>query len=101
MPLDAKHLADEFSPKLVEILESRKQQIIDSAGSLPRKLAIKMAWPTVIDEVPALTQSMVELLIWKFGDMTVDQLIESIDSIKKSMPTRTGIPAIKPRVDVQ
>ena len=96
MPLDTKHLADEFSPKLVELLEARKAQIVDAAGGLPRKLAVKMAWPTMIAEVPNLTETLIELLIWKFGEMTVEELIKAVDSLKKSTRTRTGIPPIKP-----
>jgi len=94
MPLDAKHFADEIAPKLVAILEERKADIIAAAGGFPRRAAVKMAWPTLIGEIPPLTESLVELLAWKFGDMTVNDLVNALDSIKKSAKTRIDLPPV-------
>ncbi len=94
MKLDSQQLVEEFGPKLVERLEARKSQIVEKAGGLPMRAAVKMAWPAFINEVPTLTETLVELMIWKFGDLTSEQMLEAFDSLKKSTHTRTDIPPI-------
>jgi hypothetical protein len=84
MKLDAKHFADEIAPKLVALLDERKDELIGSAGSFPRRAAVKLAWPTLIAEIPQLTETLIELLAWKFGDLTVNDLVMALDTIKKS-----------------
>jgi len=88
MTLDAKHFADEIAPKLVALLEERKAEIVDSAGNFPRRTAVKLAWPTLVAEIPHLAETLIELLAWKFGDLTVNDLVMALDTIKKSATVR-------------
>ncbi len=82
MPLDAHHFAAELAPKLIELLEARKSAIIDDAGGLPRRAAVRLAWPTLVGEVPQLTETVIELLAWRFGELTVNNLVEALDAIR-------------------
>ena len=47
-----------------------------------------MAWPTLIGEVPNLTEALIELLAWRFGDLTVNDLVAALDTIKRSARLR-------------
>lgn len=82
MSLDVKTFAAELSTKLVVLLEARKEELIADAGGWPRRAAVKMAWPTLMAEVPTLTESLIELVAWKFGGMTLEDLVGAIESIK-------------------
>lgn len=84
MSFDPKKFADEISGKLVTILESKKGEIVAGAGGWARREAVKLAWPTLIGEVPPLTETLIELVSWKFGSLTVDDLLEALAQIKKS-----------------
>ncbi|HEY2154832.1 MAG TPA: hypothetical protein VGH33_04335 [Isosphaeraceae bacterium] len=83
MPFDPKAFADELATRLAAILESRKDEIIADAGGWPRRAAIRLAWPTLIGEIPPMTETLVELVAEKFGHLTVDDLLDALQQIKQ------------------
>ena len=84
MSFDPKKFADEISGKLTTILEAKKPEIVAGAGGWARREAVKLAWPTLIGEVPPLTETLIELVSWKFGRLTIDDLLEALSEIKNS-----------------
>lgn len=86
MPFDPKAFADEISGKLVGLLEERKEEIVADAGGWARRAAVRVAWPTLIAEVPTLARTLIELAAWRFGDLTVSDLLGAIDRIKQASP---------------
>jgi hypothetical protein len=87
MPFDPKAFADELTTKLVAILESRKDEIVADAGGWPRRAAVRLAWPTLIGEVPPMTETLIELVAERFGHLTVDDLLDALQQIKQSSHT--------------
>jgi hypothetical protein len=84
MPFDPKAFADELATKLIALLESRKDEIVADAGGWPRRAAVRLAWPTLIGEVPPMTETLVELVAERFGHLTVDDLLDALQQIKQS-----------------
>jgi hypothetical protein len=82
MAFDAKAFADEIAGKLRSSLDARKDAIVAGAGGWPRRAAVKMAWPTLMGELTPITETLVELVSWKFGSLTVDDLLEALADIK-------------------
>lgn len=84
MAFDPKAFADELATKLVALLESRKDEIVADAGGWPRRAAVRLAWPTLMGEVPPMTETLIELVADRFGHLTVDDLLEALQQIKHS-----------------
>ncbi len=84
MSFDPKAFADELASRLVVELESRKDEIVADAGGWPRRAAVRLAWPTLIDELPPLTETLIALVAERFGHLTVDDLLDALQKIKES-----------------
>lgn len=88
--MDAKSLAAELTPKMHAILESNKSEILDQAGGWIARKAIEAGWPVLLREVPTMLESGIELLAWKFGKLSMEELMDLLLSVRKSSP-QTGI----------
>jgi hypothetical protein len=59
---DSRSLVDRLTPEVRAALEARKPEILAKAGSLPRREAIKLAWPTLLNEVPTMLRTAIDLI---------------------------------------
>jgi hypothetical protein len=68
-------LTAKIAPKVVAALEANKASIITQAGSNIRRGALRLAWPTIIAEIPNLTGIAIDLVSDEFGHMNVNDLL--------------------------
>jgi hypothetical protein len=68
-------LSAKLAPQLVAALEANKARIITLAGSNIRRGALRLAWPTILNEVPELTRLAINLIADEFGSMNVNDLL--------------------------
>jgi hypothetical protein len=80
MALTPDSLADKLAPKLQAILRARQDEIVAGAGGLPRRAAVRLAFPTFLDEVPVLLRSAIELISDEFGRMNINDLIAFLEA---------------------
>lgn len=59
---DSNTLVDRLTPEVRAALEARKPEILENAGNFARREAIKLAWPTLLNEVPTLIRTAVDLI---------------------------------------
>jgi hypothetical protein len=84
MALTPGALADKLAPNLQAILRGRQDQIVSGAGSFPRRAAVRLAFPTFVDEVPVLLRSAIDLISDEFGRMNINDLIAFLEEhVKK------------------
>ena len=72
-------LAGKIAPELQSILNSRREQIVLNAGTIPARIAVRMAFPVILDEIPELTRDALTLVVTEFGNMNVQDLLQFID----------------------
>jgi hypothetical protein len=68
-------LSAKIAPRIVAALEADKARLITLAGSNIRRGALRLAWPTIINEVPELTRLSIDLISDEFGSMNVNDLL--------------------------
>jgi hypothetical protein len=79
MPLTSQSLASKVAPKLQDVLEAHKEQIVADAGGMVQRQLLRMAWPTIIGEVPALADVSVQLIVKEFGKLNINDLIKFLE----------------------
>ncbi len=77
-------LVEKIAPKLQAILNERQEDIIEAAGSLPRRVAVRLAFPTLVYEVPNMLQIAIDLIATEFGNMDINDLLEFLNKHAQS-----------------
>ena len=80
MPMTRDALADKLAPRLREILERRRAEIIAGAGGFARREALKLAFPSFVDEVPNLLRAALDLISDEFGHMNLNDLLAYLEN---------------------
>jgi len=81
-PTYADTMAADFAPKLVVILESKKAEIVASAGGWIARNAVKAAWHIFIVWVPWLIARVIEYAANRWGKMTVNEMLSTLTVIR-------------------
>lgn len=76
-------LAAKLAPQLQAILRSREEEFVAAAGNRLRQGAMRLAFPTIVDEVPAILKSAIDLIAAEFGKMNVNDLLAFLESRAK------------------
>ena len=72
-------LTDKLAPRLQEIIRARRDEIIANAGGFARREAVRLAFPTFVNEIPILLRSAIELVSDEFGRMNLNDLMAFLE----------------------
>jgi hypothetical protein len=61
-------------------VEARRDEIVAGAGGFARREAVRLAFPTFLDEIPAVIRSAVDLISDEFGHMNVNDLLAYLEN---------------------
>jgi hypothetical protein len=73
-------LADKIAPRLRAILEARRDEIVASAGGFARREAVRLAFPSFLDNLPALVRSALDLISDEFGHMNINDFLAYLEN---------------------
>lgn len=77
-------LASKLAPKLQDILRSREKEIIAKGGNFLARSSLVIAFPHIIDEIPVILRSAIDLISEEFGKMNVNDLLAFLESHAES-----------------
>jgi hypothetical protein len=72
---DSATLVANLTPKVRQALEDHKPEILKNASSGAQRAAIKLAWPTFLQQVPTLLKAGIDLLRKELSEEMKDDLI--------------------------
>jgi hypothetical protein len=84
MALTAEELAREMEPQAKEELERHRGDFLRRAGSFLKRQAVNLLWPTITALLPAGLAWAFDVILLKFGKMTVSDLITAVVLHNKS-----------------
>lgn len=84
--MDVQHLAAELTPPARSELERMRPEIIAAAGGYAKRHAVGLAWPLIIWVLPWAIRIGLALFAWKFGDLKIGDLFETLFSIRRETP---------------
>jgi hypothetical protein len=88
--LDCKELAAEIAPRLVAELVANEERLVQAAGGLLQRGALRMFFPVILREVPNMTEMVVTLTAERFGTITLEEIAASLVQIKATGRTTLG-----------
>jgi hypothetical protein len=69
---------------------SRRDSIMASAGSWPRRVVLGRAFPLLLREVPAIVGIALDLVTAELGKLTIGDLFRYFDNVKSGMSAATS-----------
>lgn len=78
-------LIQQLTPKVVAMMESGKEAIIASSGTMVDRVALRMAWPMAMDLLPTVLDRCYKALLSEIGTRSISDVTRELLDDYQSM----------------